>query len=102
MNKVSKENVKIADFARIEAMTGVMCYAVTVWKNGCCSYVSDKYGIMLFDNHLEAFKAVFKVRTDLPFRQYPTSTPRLPVLSPPLPPEPAGTFNRLPSNHCYF
>jgi len=100
MNKVSKENIKIAEFARIDSISD--SYAVTVWKNGCCSYVSDKHGIMLFDNHLEAFKAVFKVRADLPFRQYPMSTPRLSILQPPSRPEPASTLKQLPSNHCYF
>lgn len=100
MNKVSKENINIADYGRIERTANM--HSISVWKNGCCSYVSDKHGIMLFDNHLEAFKAVFKVRTDLPFRQYPISTPRLSVLQPPSRPEPASTLKQLPSNHCYF
>ncbi len=98
MNKLTKENIKGADYARIEPMASG--YIVTLWRTDSSfpRYVMDKHGIMLFSSHLEAFKAVFKIRKDLPFRQYPTSTPSLPVAHS----EPASTHKQLPSNHAYF
>lgn len=66
MTKISAENLKVADFIKIELFQGGPSCMVSVWRNGNVSYLhgSDQ-SPMLYPSMVAARRSVKRIRPDL-------------------------------------